>query len=104
MVRSPCRSGVVRPRAEILLYNRQLTGFVPPACTIEPLTIRSRHSYQFSHFGPSDLLEIALWYARQVPMDGHDVVGLAARFRNPPLQKLVSHAQISLITNMLFDD
>ena len=51
-------------------FSRQLSGFVHPGCTIEPLTVRTRHSYELSRFGPSDLLEIALRYPRQVLMDG----------------------------------
>src|SRR5215472_1833491 len=68
--------------------------FVHPECTIEPLTVRSRHSYHLSRFGPSDLLEIALRYLRQVLMDGHDVVSLPAGFRKASLQELVERLQL----------
>src|SRR5207302_716016 len=77
---------------EVLFW--QYSSFVQPGCTIEVLTVAARDLRQLQSFRPSHLLQILARFWRQMLVDGHQVVRLPSRFREPPRQELVKRSQV----------
>ena len=65
-----------------------------PGCTIEPLSLRPRQLRELSPFGPPNFLQFLPSFGGQMFVYRHQVVRLPARFREPPLQKLVEGLQV----------
>src|SRR5207244_3663842 len=77
------------------LFLREFTSFVQPGCTIEFLAVStSCQLRQFQSLCPAHLLQLALNGCGQVLVNGHQVIGLASRLREPPLQKLIEGLQL----------
>jgi hypothetical protein len=70
-------------------FFRKVFGFVQPGCTIESFSIFVHHPGEFDCFTPPDLPQIVFRYARQLFVDRHKVVGLAARVRKMSFQEFI---------------
>src|SRR5579863_3434303 len=71
-----------------------LLGFVQPDCTIELLPLPTRDLRQIRCLCPTHLSQLTANLPRQLLMNRHQVVGLAARLRKFPRQELIEGLQI----------
>ena len=72
---------------------RLLFGFVQPCCTIETFPVLSRHFRQLPRFAPTHLAKLLLWNARQVLVDGHEVIGLPQRVQETLCEEFIKRLQ-----------
>src|ERR1700720_1524105 len=55
----------------------KLDRFVQPGCTVKLFAVSPRYFRKFGSFGPPHLLQVMVNAARQLLVDGHQVIGLA---------------------------
>ncbi len=65
-----------------------------PGCTIEVLRVPANDFHQLGGLGPSNLLQLVPYMARQVLMDRHQVVSLATGLREAVLQIIVKRIEL----------
>src|SRR6516225_3326626 len=71
------------------LLFRKFLRFVHPGCTFESLSLPARHLGQLPRFCPTDFSQLLLWDARQILMDGHQVIGFSSRVGKSLFEEII---------------